>query len=108
MAKQRKSSTEVAFEQLETLLRGIGATKGKPSVELMAWVEENIKSARDVLLEPDPVRQRAFLIVIAVRQSTRVESRKVAGVMKDFVYITDRALYSWAVSESHRMPERFA
>jgi hypothetical protein len=94
-------------KELDALLRGIKATKDKPTPELMAWIEGRIQSVRDVLLEPDPVRQRAYLIVIAIRQSTRIEERKVFGEMRKFVYVEDRALYNWAIHESHRMPERF-
>jgi hypothetical protein len=94
-------------QDLDELLRGIKATKDKPTPELMAWIEKRVGVVRAALLEPDPVRQRAYLIVIALRQSTRVEERKVFGEMRRFVYIEDRVLYQWAIHESHKMPDRF-
>jgi hypothetical protein len=103
----RKTAEQKASGDLDKLLRGIKATKGKPTTELISWIERTIGSIRDVLLEPDPVRQRAYLIVIALRQSTSVEEKMVFGELRQFVYVEDRALYNWAISESHKMPERF-
>jgi hypothetical protein len=97
----------LAAHDLDDLLRGIKATRDKPSPELMAWIQGKLASVRDALLEPDPVRQRAYLIVIAIRQSTHIEERMVFGKLHTTVRIDDRALYNWAIQESHRMPERF-
>jgi hypothetical protein len=99
--------SQTCAQNLDELLRGIKATRDKPSPELMAWIEGKLASVRDALLEPDPVRQRAYLIVIAIRQSTRIEERKMFGELRKFVYVEDRALYNWAINESHRMPDRF-
>lgn len=107
-AVNRRNPNEVGAENLTGLLSSIKATKDKPTTELITWIADHIRNTRDVLLEPDLLRQRAFFILIALRQSTRVEERKVFGQMRQFVYITDRTLYNWAISESHRMPERFA
>lgn len=104
---KKKDPVAESVHSLDELMRGIKATKDKPSTELITWIEHRIKNIRDVLLEPDPVRQRAYLIVIALRQSTRIEEKMVFGELRKFVYIEDRALYNWAISESHKMPDRF-
>jgi hypothetical protein len=103
----KRDPSIAAAQDLDELLRGIKATGDRPTPELVAWIGKRIESVRDALLEPDPVRQRAYLIVIAIRQSTRIEERKVFGELRKFVYIEDRALYNWAIHESHRMPDRF-
>jgi hypothetical protein len=107
-SKHARNPVSDSADRLEELIRGIKAIKGKPTTETLSWISEKLTSIRDVLLEPDPVLQRAYLIAIALRQSTRPVEKMVAGQMKQFVYIEDRSLYTWAVLESHKLPEHFA
>ena len=104
----KRNPSAIAADQLDSLMLAIKATKGKPTTELMSWIGDHIRNTRDVLLEPDPVRQRADMIVIALRQSTRITERMVFGSLRQTVDVIDEPLYAWACASAHQMPARFA
>lgn len=77
--------------------------RGAPSPEMMRALATQVRSAYDQIMQPDPVRERIEFVLLAIRQSTRATSTVILGRQRDTVTVTDNHLYSWAITEIHRL-----
>lgn len=92
-----------AWPHLRGALHLIDQHKGGPTPELVKNVRSSVQSAVDVLLEPDPLKQRIAFVLLAYKQSTYTYTKRVGRKDQEFATIHDPALHAWAVSETHKI-----
>lgn len=91
-----------AADQLRTALNLLN-TKAATAPATILALKQYVGTALDLLLSPDPVLERSAFTLLAVRQSTRVETKTIRGRTINRVTILDQDMYAWSLAEAHRL-----
>jgi hypothetical protein len=101
-----------AYQSLLTAAKNIESAADVPAVpqqavDLLQNARANIRSAVDVLLEKDPLKQRLAFICLLIEEATAYRMDKINGELVEVVEVTNDYLFSWAVRELHGLPVKF-
>lgn len=101
--EMKKLKDHPAHAHLRGVLHLIDQGGKHPTAQLMVEIQKLVRTAVDVLMEPDPLKQRIAFILLAIRQATEV--KEVKGLTKTVmrVRIIDQVMYTWALHEIHKL-----
>jgi hypothetical protein len=78
------------------------------AAQLVNNARASVRSATEVLLERDPLKQRLGFICLLIEEATDYRMDKINGEMVEVVEVTNDYLFSWAVRELHSLPVKFS
>lgn len=107
MSTVRKLSTRrgdsPALASLKGILYMVDGAKGTPNASVMKQIREATINAMEVLRIPDPEVQRLATTALLLIEATQIVSKKVFGVDRERVIITDPQAFDLAIMRLHRM-----
>lgn len=100
----KKPTDHPAYGPLNGVLHILDRNGGKLTPAVIKQTRELVQTAVDVLMEPDPLKQRIAFILLSIKQSTEIRTIKGhLGKTVQRVSIIDHDLYTWAVTQVHEL-----
>jgi hypothetical protein len=95
----------MASRRIQQILHIIQDSEGKDPALLIQNIQSYARSALDLLQSgADPFEEKIAVIVLLLKQSTRVTEKMINGRMITRVSILDQDLYNVAMARVHKLP----